>query len=586
MIEKELVTLVLLFVFAIIGGILAARFKQPVVLGLLLIGTIIGPFALNLVNDEKMIGMMIDLGAILLLFVVGMEFSAKKLMNVGSKALIVTLFKIAITFFLGFEGAVALGLGVTTGVFIGIILSFTSTVVAIKILEQREMIKRSEVPLLLAVLIIEDIIAVAVLTILSGVSRSGGAGVISIIEHLLISITVLILAYVIVSRFADRGIDFLIKHSNEEMISFIGLALCAGFAYLAYVLGISPSAGAFLAGSIIHSVKESKEFGKAIMPHTLMFSSLFFIAIGTMINLRAIVDNYVIILALLGILLVARFVAVGFSTYLFGNFRKEQPIFGSIAMISVGEFSLLIAKEAGAFGVRTDLVTMTAILIFLSSIVMSVSVRHTARIYRRMSDNNPGRFRRRMHLLGNYISSFLDQLDTESTFTNRLKKYSSRTAKIFLLLLLVLIGSHKLIKFLVGRNVAGGLVIATYAVFGALALFLLYLFFVKGREVYLLSVKVSSNIDRNMSMTRANRTLRYILLGLLIMFLGFAFPIIIFIAGWNPLWAVVPAGIVILGLIVLSRAFRLLPNFSMEFAGTVPRYEKYNPDDIIRFRKG
>ncbi len=585
MIEKELVTLVLLFVFAIVGGILAARFKQPVVLGLLLIGTIIGPFALNLVNDPKMIDMMIDLGAILLLFVVGMEFSAKKLLNMGAKALIVTLFKIGITFFLGFEGAIIIGLGVTTGIFIGIILSFTSTVVAIKILEQRELIKRSEVPLLLAVLIIEDIIAVAVLTILSGVHNAGGAGVREIIEHLLISITILIVVFIIVSKFADKGIELLLKHSNEEMITFIGLALCAGFAYLAYVLGISPSAGAFLAGSIIHSVKESKEFGKAVMPHSLMFSSLFFIAVGTLIDLRAIIDNYLLILALLGILIITRLISVGFSTYLFGNHRREQPIFSSIAMISVGEFSLLIAKEAGGFGVTIDLVTITAIIIFISAILMSISVKNSSKLFNMLADRNPGKLKRKIHLLGNYIGSFLEQLDTENTFTNRFKKYAGKTAKIILLLLVVLIGADKVNNVLSKFNFPHALIIAMYTVAIVLVVFLVYKLYMYGKEVYGLSVKISASIDRSMSLKRANKTIRYISLGLLIMLIGFASPIFVFILGLTPLWALLSVGIVVVGMVVLSRSFKMLPSFSNEFIGRVPTYEKYDPD-VMRIRRG
>jgi monovalent cation:H+ antiporter-2, CPA2 family len=585
MIEKELVTLVLLFVFAIIGGILAARFRQPIVLGLLLVGTLIGPFALNLVNDAKMIDMMIELGAILLLFVVGMEFSAKKLLNIGAKALIVTIFKVGITFFLGYEAAVALGLGIPTGIFIGIILSFTSTVVVVKILEQKEMIKRSEVPLLLAVLIIEDIVAVVALTLLSGIKSSGGTGASGIIEHLLISIAVLIIVYAIIAKYADNIVALLLKHSNEEMITFIGLALCAGFAYLAYVLGISPSAGAFLAGSIIHSVKDSKSFGKAIMPHSLMFSSLFFIAIGTLIDLRAIVENYLIILALLGILIITRFAAVGFSTYLFGNMRRDQPIFSCVAMISVGEFSLLIAKEAGNFGITIDLVTITAILIFISSIIMSFGVKHTGKVHTAMSNNNPGRFKRKMNLLGNFIGSFLEQLDTESTFTNRFKIYASKTMQLFIVFLFVLVGAHKLVGFLKHVHTSHFLIYAAILSLSAIAVFVLYLVYYNGREVYHLSVKISANIDRSMNEKRADKTLRYITIGLLIIVLGFLAPVVVFIAGWSAIWSLIPVAIVIIGLYVLSRAFRLLGSFSQEYMGKVQKYEKYNPD-LERFKRG
>ena len=551
MIEEQLMTLVILFVFAIIGGILAARFRQPVVLGLLIIGTLVGPFALNLVNDQDMIGMMIEFGAILLLFVVGLEFSAKKLMAMGTKALMVGAFKIGIMFFIGFLASVLFGLGVTTSLFIGIIFSFTSTVIFVKILEQKEMIKRPEVSLLLGVLIIEDIIAVAVLTLLSGASQAGGGSAFATVENLIISITILIVVYIIVSKFADRILGLLVKNSSEEMITFISLALCAGFAYLAYLLGISPSAGAFLAGSIISSVKESKLFEKAVLPHSSMFSSLFFIAIGTLIDLRAIVTNIKLILFLLAILIIARFVAVGMATYLFANFRKVKPIFSSIAMFSIGEFSLLIAKEAKLFNVSIDLVTITAILIFMSSIIMSLGVKSSEKIYASLEKERPGRFKRKMNALGGYISGLLDQLDNENTNTNKFKKYSAKAGSLSLLFIFIIIGSHKLIEL--GEKLALAHIIIVVALISlvAIAVVILYFIYRNTMEAYRLSVIISSYIDRSMSVKRADKTLRNMVLGMIVVLIGLASPGVIFILGLSSIYALIPVGIVLFGIFTM-----------------------------------
>jgi CPA2 family monovalent cation:H+ antiporter-2 len=582
LIEKELSTLVLLFVFAIIGGILANRFKQPVVLGFLLVGTLIGPFAFNLVNDEKMINMMIDFGAILLLFVVGLEFSVKKLMNMGAKALIIGAFKIGIMFFFGYCASILFGLGVTTGIFIGIIFSFTSTVVVVKILEQKDMIKKQEVPLLLAVLIIEDVIAVVLLTLLSGVEGSAGGSPIIILEKLVINITILIVVYLILSRHAEKLLGLLTKNANEEMITFISLALCAGFAYLAYVLGISPSAGAFLAGSVISSVKDSKAFEKSVMPHNLMFSSLFFIAMGTLIDLRAIVDNLWLILGLLGVLIVARLIAVGLSVYLFGNMRREQPIFSSIALLSVGEFSLLIAKEAKMFNVTIDLVTITAILIFMTSLLMSFGVKSSQKIYTALEKERPGRFKRKLGSLGDYIGSFLQQLDTESTFTNRFKKYLAKTVGLFFAWLFVLIGMYELTQFLIKQNAANMYVYAAYLLFGTMAVFLLYLIYTNGKEVYSLCVKITSINDKSMNLRRADKALKYMSIGMLIVLVGLISPGFVFVLGGSAIHTWIPVGIVVLGLFIMSRVFGLLVHFSNDYSGYVPEYKKYNPD-VVRF---
>ena len=97
--ESQLMTFGILFFFALVGGILASRFKQPILLGLLLVGALIGPFAFGLVNDAEMTSLMIDLGAILLLFVIGLEFDVTKLKKIGLKAIIVGLLKDAIVLF-------------------------------------------------------------------------------------------------------------------------------------------------------------------------------------------------------------------------------------------------------------------------------------------------------------------------------------------------------------------------------------------------------------------------------------------------------------------------------------------------------
>src|SRR3989338_36989 len=178
----ELVSLGILFLCAIVGGIIAARFKQPAVFGLLLVGALIGPNLLNLVKDSSMIAMMADFGAILLLFIIGLEFDVSKLMKLGARSILIGLLKFAIVLFFGYETTLLLGFGVKVALFVGVILSFSSTVVVVKVLEQKEMFSRKEVPLLIAVLIIEDIIAVLILTFFSGV-KDANTGLISTFEH-------------------------------------------------------------------------------------------------------------------------------------------------------------------------------------------------------------------------------------------------------------------------------------------------------------------------------------------------------------------------------------------------------------------
>ena len=146
----ELISLGILFLCAIIGGIIANRLKQPAVFGLLLVGAIIGPSSLNLVKDANMIKIMADFGAILMLFIIGLEFDVSKLVKLGARSILIGLLKVAIILFFGYEMTLLLGFSSKIALFAGVILSFSSTVVVVKILEQKEMFRRKEVPLLIA----------------------------------------------------------------------------------------------------------------------------------------------------------------------------------------------------------------------------------------------------------------------------------------------------------------------------------------------------------------------------------------------------------------------------------------------------
>src|SRR3989338_3257989 len=195
----ELISLGILFFCAIIGGIIATRFKQPAVFGLLLVGSLIGPKALNIVQDMGMIRMMADFGAILILFIIGLEFDVSKIMKLGARSILIGFLKFAIVLFFGYEATLLLGFSSKVALFVGVILSFSSTIVVVKVLEQKHMFSRSEVPLLIAVLIIEDVIAVLALTFFSGVKDSG-IGMVSIFEKIIFSIAILIFAYFILMK--------------------------------------------------------------------------------------------------------------------------------------------------------------------------------------------------------------------------------------------------------------------------------------------------------------------------------------------------------------------------------------------------
>ncbi|MBN1156961.1 cation:proton antiporter [Candidatus Woesearchaeota archaeon] len=371
----------LIILFSIIGGVFAVRFKQPAVLGLIITGAIVGPNLLGWVKSPSLIETAIEVGAILLMFTIGTEFSLTRLISLGTRTFLVATIKMGLNFLAGYYAAVFLGFGRVSALYIGVILSITSTVILMKILEQKGFSKRKEVPLLVAILILEDIFGVFALTFFSGINSGLELKPVSILTKVVISLTILFVVFLVLQRFLNRIICWLIKHSTEETTTLISLGLCGGMSYIAVLLNLSASVGAFLAGNIVSSLPGSAKFEKSIRPFTLFFTSLFFFSIGTVVSYSAILQNIHIIAILLLVYLVFLFAAIGISSYFLMNSSGKSAVFSALAMIPIGEFSLLIARESMVLNLGADLVSITAAIILFSSLIMSFVIGRHNQIY-------------------------------------------------------------------------------------------------------------------------------------------------------------------------------------------------------------
>src|SRR3989344_9410576 len=317
----------LILLFSIIGGIIAVKFRQPSVLGILIAGAIVGPNAFGFISDTGLMDIAIEIGAILLLFLVGLEFSTQKLLNMGLRALVISVIKMGTVFFLAYSASLLLGLDALSALFMGVILSITSTAIFLKILQQNDLSRRREVSLLIAVLIIEDIFAVFALTFFSGLASKGQITIIIIMIRLIVSLSLLVFVYLLIRKVSQPLADYFSKYSTEETITFKAIAICGFMAYLAHLLWLSTAVGAFLAGNIVSSLRNAEAFEKAIHPFILTFSTLFFFSIGTLVDFAAIAGYIWVILVLFAVNLVAKFFSVGISTYVFSDEYGKGAVF-------------------------------------------------------------------------------------------------------------------------------------------------------------------------------------------------------------------------------------------------------------------
>jgi len=368
-----------LILISALGGALAIRFRQPSVLGLLFIGAIAGPGVLGLVKQTQTIMLFADIGAVLLLFTIGIEFSISNLLRGGLKVFLMATTKLALVFLLSYELAIWMGLSELAALYLGVITSITSTALFIRVAEQKGFANRDEVLVLVGMLIVEDLFAIFALTFFSSLGATGEFSGAQVIRSIIEALAILGLAYLVLARLLRVVFEWLTRYQAAETLAFATLGLGVGLSYLAQLLGLTPSIGAFLAGSLVASLPRGKDLEKAILPFALVFSSMFFVSMGMFVNPASLAQNAWIIAVFCVANLVFKFSGTTLSTYAFG-FGSASAVFSGLAMLSVGEFSLLVAIQ-GAEVVGMDLVGITAAMVFTSALATSLLVGKHAKIH-------------------------------------------------------------------------------------------------------------------------------------------------------------------------------------------------------------
>jgi Kef-type K+ transport system membrane component KefB len=374
-----------ILLFAAIAGIVAVRLRMPPVAGLLLAGMVMGPNMLNLV-DLPTIDMLAELGAVLLLFMIGVEFSITKLLSSGLRAIISSVILVFLTFTVMHEVAILLGYDYVTSLFIAAMLSLSSTAIMMKILEQKRLIDRHETPVLITMLIIEDLIAVFMLTFFSSM-KSGTFSSEDLIGAVLVSLAVMVFAYLVLLRFLKKFSTLFLRYQAEDTLILFAFALGVGMSVLASVVGLTPSIGAFLAGSLIAGLPIGRDVEHAIRPFSHVFSSFFFLSVGMLINPAVMIVSADLTAILIAAFMVTVFLATAFTFFLISSSGRSS-VFAGLAMLPLGEFSLLIAKE-GVGVASADLVGIASIGVLITSLACSISLNRSERMYAWLKDKLP-----------------------------------------------------------------------------------------------------------------------------------------------------------------------------------------------------
>ena len=364
-----------IMIIASVMAFISFKFKQPLVIGYILAGMIIGPHTppFSLILNLDILNLFAEMGIILLLFVVGMEFPIDKLRKIGKKALTIATSEAFGTFAIGFfVSFFLLNFSLFDSAFVALAISVTSTIIIMKVLEELDIIKEEASYIVLGVAVIEDILIISMLAVLQSVSSSSGD--LSIVDILIsISITIAFIFGVLFlgSKTIPKFINFIGKFNQHEVLILVVLGVVFGLSFISYQIGISVATGAFFAGVLIAESKVHAVTRILATPIRDMFGAIFFVSVGALMDMSLLVVFIIPASILVIVSISAKFLTVFLSSksQRFSSATSMKAAFGLSS--SGGELALVVAKGGADTGLTSAFLlpmigAMTIITTFIS----------------------------------------------------------------------------------------------------------------------------------------------------------------------------------------------------------------------------
>ncbi len=431
----------LIMVAAGVVTLLFHKLRQPPVLGYLLAGLLLGPHLLPdiAVTDIDTIGLLADIGLVLLLFGVGLEFSWSKIRLVGLSVLLIGSIEILTMISVGYGIGRLLGWSQSDAFFLGAALHISSSAIIVKVLRDSGRLGLASSRIVVGILVVEDLAAVVIIAVLSGIATTGTANI-GDIGSLLLRLAIFLVATLVFGTiFVPRIITFADKFRSSEVFLITGLALCFCLALLSKYLGLSVAVGAFLMGALIGDTKQSEQVTRVMTPIRDMFGALFFVTIGMLIDVKQfsyfIVPTIIISLVFIAVKIISNTVAAFMSGY---SARTSLQV--GLGMPQMGEFSLAIAKVGtDSSMVVAPLYPVVAVSTALTSFAFPYISRSTNTIAEFLRKKSPGIFKVYLTNFADWITTVRSALSRKTEATESIRR-STLGILINLLILLAIYG--------------------------------------------------------------------------------------------------------------------------------------------------
>lgn len=405
------------------AGVITVIFKwlkQPLVLGYIVAGFFIGPYFpwFPAITDDTDIHVWSDIGIVFLMFALGLEFSIKKLKKVGATGAITALTELAIMFVMGNMVGHLLGMGHMDCIFLGCMLSISSTTIIIKSFDDLKLKQQKFTSTVTAVLVVEDLVAVLLLVILSTLSVSksfnGGELALSMLKLAFFLIVWFTFGIFLIPTF----LRWMRRWMTEETLCVVAVGLCFGMVVLADFAGFSTALGAFVMGAILSETIEADVIHRIITPVKNLFGAVFFVSVGMLVNPEVLVKHIVPILVIAGTVIVIKSSAATLGIMLSGKPLKTA-MQGGFCFCQIGEFSFIIAGLGLSFNViDANLYPIIVSVSILTTFVTPYMIKAGLPAYEKVYPKIPARMKKAM-----------EQYSTSSRVTTHEKKLTDFVKK-------------------------------------------------------------------------------------------------------------------------------------------------------------
>jgi CPA2 family monovalent cation:H+ antiporter-2 len=398
-----LINLALVLCVAALTSLVFQRLRQPVVFGYLVAGMIIGPYIpVPLVADQAMVRTLAELGVILLMFSIGLEFSVRRLLQVGGPAGIAAITETSVMMGLGYLAGRLLGLTTLESVFLAAIVAISSTTIIARAFAEHG-VRGRVADIVLGILIVEDLIAILLIAILTAVGEGEGLSPREFVATTLRLALFLAGLVGVGLLIVPRLIRAAVRSERAETILISSIGVCFAASLLALSLGYSVALGAFIAGALVAESGQEKQVAHLVAPVRDLFVAIFFVAVGMLFDPSVVLEYWWMIAAVVMIVIGGKVLAVSSGVFLTGE-GLRPAVQAGMSLAQIGEFSFIIASVGLATSSTRGFLYPVAVAVSaITTLTTPALIRAAPRIARIVDARLPGPLQTFVALYGSWI---------------------------------------------------------------------------------------------------------------------------------------------------------------------------------------